>query len=429
MRQQLNLQQWLERIEQLHPQDIELGLERVRAVARRMGLTIERMKTVVVGGTNGKGSTVAALEAIASKHGMSVGSYTSPHLLTFNERIRIDGQVLGDDALCQAFSAVEGARDQTPLTYFEFTTLAALHCFDLYQPHLCLLEVGLGGRLDAVNIIDADVTIVTNVQMDHEAWLGHDREAIAREKAGIFRPGIPAICAELQPPDTLRRLARDKQARWLHNGVDFSLRQDSDGWFWQGYDGSGSALQVSGSTPLAVHRDAVAAAIQAALLVIPQPEPELIALALASLMLAGRCQQLMTEHGTVILDVAHNPAAALRLAGALADTAIEGKTHILFAMLADKRADQCASALAPLVDGCWWLPQLQVPRALPAAAMKSVLATIEGISEIQTTADVGTALAGAFRQMNRADRLVITGSFYTVAAAMQWLMQRGIDLE
>ncbi len=429
MKNQLTLNQWLERIEQLHPQDIELGLERVRAVAERMSLDIRRMKTVVVGGTNGKGSTVASLQAIASKHGLSVGSYTSPHLLAFNERIQIDAQPVGDDALCRAFGAVEQAREQTPLTFFEFTTLAALYCFDLYQPHLCLLEVGLGGRLDAVNIVDGDVVIVTNIQMDHEAWLGHDRSAIAREKAGIFRAGVPAICAELSPPEILRQQAIEKGSQWLQNGRDFSFAEDSEGWHWQGCDASGRPLKVIGKGSLAVHRDTVAAAIQAALFVIPEPQPVLIALALASVALAGRCQQLTTRFGFIVLDVAHNPAAASRLANILAETQGEGKTHLLFAMLADKSADQCARALVPVVDGCWWLPQLQASRALPAAAMAGLLASVEGVGDVHLTEDVATALELALTAMTSKDRLVVTGSFYTVAAAMQWLSQRGIGFE
>jgi dihydrofolate synthase/folylpolyglutamate synthase len=429
LNKQLNLHQWLERIEQLHPREIELGLERVRVVAERMRLDIGRMKTVVVGGTNGKGSTVASLQAIASKHGLSVGSYTSPHLLAFNERIRIDAQPVSDHALCRAFCAVEQAREQTPLTYFEFTTLAALYCFDLYQPHLCLLEVGLGGRLDAVNIIDADVTIVTNVQMDHEAWLGHDREAIAREKAGIFRAGVPAICAELSPPEMLHRQAIEKGAQWLQNGEDFSLAGDGEGWHWQGRDASGRPLAVTGNGSLAVHRDAAAAAIQAALFVIPEPQPDLIALALASVALAGRCQQLTTRFGSIVLDVAHNPAAVSRLASMLAEIPGEGKTHLLFAMLADKRADKCARALVPVIDGCWWLPQLQASRALPAAAMAAVLATVEGVGDVRMADDVATALELAFNGMTTKDRLVVTGSFFTVAAAMQWLSQRGTAFE
>lgn len=429
MNEQLNLQEWLERIEQLHPEEIELGLERVRSVADRLDLNLKRLKTVVIGGTNGKGSTVASLQAIALKHGLSVGSYTSPHLLAFNERIQLDGQVVCDATLCRAFTAVDQARDGIPLTYFEFTTLAAFYCFDLYQPHLCLLEVGLGGRLDAVNIIDADVTIVTNIELDHEAWLGNDRDSIAREKAGIFRAGVPAICGELSPPDTLRQAAWEKQAHWVQNGVDFSLHQDVKGWCWRGCDVSGKPIELRAEGRLALHQDAVAAAIQAFCLVISDPQPQLIALALGSLVLPGRCQKLVTKHGTIVLDVAHNPAAAGRLATALAETRSEGTTHILFAMLADKRADQFADVLAAQVDGDWWLPQLPVRRAAAAADLADFLVAMGRVGNVHLMPSVDDALEQALARMDRRDRLIVTGSFYTVAEAMHSLLQRGIKVE
>ena len=429
MSEQLNLQQWLERIEQLHPEEIELGLDRVRSVADRLGLNLKRLKTVVIGGTNGKGSTVACLQAIALKHGLSVGSYTSPHLLAFNERIQLDGQAVCDATLCRAFTAVDQARDGVLLTYFEFTTLAAFYCFDLYQPHLCLLEVGLGGRLDAVNIIDADVTVVTNIELDHEAWLGNDRDSIAREKAGIFRAGVPAICGELSPPDTLRQVAREKQAHWVQNGVDFSFHQDGEGWCWRGCDANGKPMELCAEGRLALHQDAVAAAIQAFCLVIPDPQPQLIALALGSLVLPGRCQTLVTKHGTIVLDVAHNPAAAGRLASALADTRNEGRTHILFAMLADKRVEQFADILAAQVDGDWWLPQLQVQRAAAAVDVAALLAAKEQAGNVHLMPSVEDALAQGLARMDPRDRLVVTGSFYTVAEAMHSLLQRGIKFE
>ncbi len=429
MREQLNLQEWLERIEQLHPEEIELGLDRVRSVAERLALNLKCLKTVVIGGTNGKGSTVACLQAIALKHGLSVGSYTSPHLLAFNERIQLDGQVISDASLCRAFTAVDQAREGIALTYFEFTTLAALYCFDLHQPHLCLLEVGLGGRLDAVNIIDADVTIVTNIQMDHEAWLGNDRDTIAGEKAGIFRAGVPAICAESSPPDTLGRIALEKQAIWMQNGVDFSLHHDGERWRWRGCDARGKPVELSAEGRLALHPDAVAAAIQAFYLVTPGPQPQLIALALESLVLPGRWQKLVTKHGTIILDVAHNPAAAGRLATALAETRSEGRTHILFAMLADKRADQFADVLSPQVDGDWWLPQLQVQRATAAVDLADLLATMDRVGNVHVMPSVDDALGQVLARMDRRDHLLVTGSFYTVAEAMQSLLQRGITFE
>jgi dihydrofolate synthase/folylpolyglutamate synthase len=408
----------------MHPSEIELGLERVRAVADRLQLSPGSMKTVVVAGTNGKGSTVAALQAIALEHGLSVGAYTSPHILEFNERVQLDGEPVSDASLCQAFSAVEQARGDVQLTYFEFTTLAALVCFDAFQPHWRILEVGLGGRLDAVNIVDADVTLVTNIQLDHEAWLGSDRESIAREKAGVFRAGIPAICAELAPPANLVELAAQAQALWMHQGEHFTLEQGADHWRWNGRDADGAAVEVTGSGVLQLAPDAVAGAIQAALMLAPGLQPELIAAALQGLRLRGRCQFIPTDFGLMVLDVAHNPAAAVRLARVLGNTKTAGKTHVLFAMLADKRADQFATTLASEIDGQWWLPQLQVPRAKAAAELAAQCA-----GPVHIMPSVDAAIDAAMSTMDRADRLVVTGSFFTVSAVLHALATRGIHLE
>jgi dihydrofolate synthase/folylpolyglutamate synthase len=419
------LQTWLENIEQMHPQEIELGLERVRRVAQKLSLRLDRIKTVVVAGTNGKGSTVAALQAIALKHGLSVGSYTSPHLLQFNERIVLDGKPVSDAVLCHAFEQVERARGSIPLTYFEFTTLAALYCFDQFSPHICLLEVGLGGRLDAVNIVDADITLVTNIQLDHEAWLGPDRASIAREKAGIFRAGVPAICAENEPPANLSQLALEAGAGWLQLGSDFSLEQRQGDWHWQGHDAGGQAVAIDGEGQLLLHADAVAAAIQAAMLLLPLPQPQLVALALASLTLPGRCQWLQTAQGTMLLDVAHNPAAACRLVQVLEQNKTGGKTHAIFAMLADKRADRFIGHLAPVIDGHWWLPLLQTARAKPPRLLLN--SGVPGPSRLMDSTE--QALELALATMNRDDRLIVTGSFYTVAEAMQALAKRGVNFE
>jgi dihydrofolate synthase/folylpolyglutamate synthase len=409
----------------MHPAEIELGLERVRDVAQILSLKLGQMKMVVIAGTNGKGSTVAALQAIALKHGWSVGAYTSPHLLNFNERIQLDGCPVRDDVLCRAFSEVEKARGATRLTYFEFTTLAALVCFDQYQPHICLLEVGLGGRLDAVNIVDADITVVTNIQLDHEAWLGSDRQTIAREKAGIFRGGVPAICAEIKPPLNLAQLARDKGAVWMQQGEDFSLRRGVEGWCWCGHDFEGRVVEVCGQGRLKLEPDAVAAAIQAMVLLLPQPQLQLVALAVESLGLRGRCQFLSTEYGTIVLDVAHNSAAASRLAAVLKQTRTRGKTHAIFAMLADKRGQEFTAALEPLIDGQWWLPQLQTARA--QAARK--LAITVSLNHTVVVENTEAALDQALAAMGEDDRLLVTGSFYTVAEVLQALGKRGIDFE
>jgi dihydrofolate synthase/folylpolyglutamate synthase len=380
---------------------------------------------VVIAGTNGKGSTVAALQAILLKHGVSVGAYTSPHLLRFNERIQLDGEPVSDAALCQAFARVERARGAIALTYFEFTTLAALLCFDRFAPHICLLEVGLGGRLDAVNIIDADITVVTNIQLDHEAWLGGDRETIAVEKAGIFRAGTPAICAEREPPLNLEQIAVDKHALWMQQGDDFSLQQQDSGWAWRGIDADGNAVEFDSQAKLKLHPDAVSAAIQAAMLLLPQPSFDLVAMALESAQLSGRCQILEARGVTIVLDVAHNPAAASRLANVLEQTKTAGRTHIIFAMLADKRCAQFIDELELLVDGQCWLPQLQTARAQSAQQLADSLDSLQP----QVIGSTGDAIEQALATMSKGDRLLVTGSFYTVAEALQALEKRGIKLE
>ena len=226
------LGEWLARLEQLHPSEIELGLDRVAQVAGRLGLSLADSQVITVAGTNGKGSTVTLVRDILMAHGFTTATYTSPHLTHFNERICIDGQPQSDAQICHALEKVDSARGQTSLTYFEFTTLAALWIFQQARPHYCLLEVGLGGRLDAVNIIEPDITVVTNIELDHQAWLGQDRNSIAREKAGIFRAGIPAICGQASAPAALRDAAAAVGAIWVQAGEAFKLSVDHDQWRW-----------------------------------------------------------------------------------------------------------------------------------------------------------------------------------------------------
>ena len=422
----LTLDDWLARLQALHPREIELGLTRVSRVAERMQLDLSASRVVIVGGTNGKGSTVAALQAIGLHHGLSVGSYTSPHLLHFNERIRIDGQALDDATLCQLFEEVERARGDVSLTYFEFSTLAALRVFQHHRPHWCILEVGLGGRLDAVNIVDPDVAVVTNIQLDHQDWLGPDRESIAREKAGIFRAGVPALCAERDPPPGLRAAALAVGARWLQAGADFDLALDGvGGWRWHGLDQEGAPLAVSGTQPLRLEPSAVAVALQAAALLLDVPAVAVLARAVAEASLTGRCQTVRCGGREVVLDVAHNPAAAQRLAAYLHSRPVAGRTHVVLAIMADKDAPGFGAVLAPVAEGRWWLPQLDVQRARAPRQLQALLPGVDSL----LSGSVADAVAAALGQMNDGDRVVVTGSFYTVAAALRFLAKRGLDGE
>ena len=241
----MDLRSWLSWLEQLHPSTIELGLERVQTVQRRMALDFKATQIVIVGGTNGKGSTVAMLTNIMLCAGYTVGTYTSPHLHKYNERVCYNGMQVSDDNLCAAFKAVEAVRAEISLTYFEYGTLAALYYFALQQPNFMILEVGLGGRLDAVNILDPDVSILTNVELDHMEWLGTTREQIGIEKAGIFRPHQYAIYGALEPPDSVLQHAKKIGTKLLCQGKQFGWQQGSDQWTWQGTSNDNVLLQMA----------------------------------------------------------------------------------------------------------------------------------------------------------------------------------------
>lgn len=243
-----SLADWLSYLEQLHPTAIDMGLERVRVVADRLGLTRPAPKVITVTGTNGKGSTCTFLAALLSGQGLRVGVYSSPHLLRYNERVRIAGEQAGDDQLCVAFEAVEQARGEVSLTYFEMGTLAAFWLFERAQLDAAVLEVGLGGRLDAVNLVDADVAVITNVGLDHAEWLGTTRDSVATEKAGIMRTGRPVVCGDLQPPLPLLQRARQLGAPLSLRGRDYDLAVTDQGWDWRGIDAQG---ETRAARPLA----------------------------------------------------------------------------------------------------------------------------------------------------------------------------------
>lgn len=417
------LGEWLARLEQLHPSEIELGLDRVGEVATRMGLALADSKVVTVAGTNGKGSTVALVRDMLMAHGFTTATYTSPHLSRFNERICIDGQPQPDELICRALAIVDSARGDTSLTYFEFTTLAALWIFQQARPHYCVLEVGLGGRLDAVNIIDPDITVVTNIDLDHQAWLGQDLDSIAREKAGIFRANTPAICGQQHAPAALREVADSVGAMWSQAGAAFSLSADEKHWQWRGCDLDGRHYEVEGQRACLLAYDNVAAALQVALYCLDQPQTGLLAGVASEATVPGRCQYISLPIGELVLDVAHNPAAAARLAEYLAARPIKGKTSVVFAMLADKSCDGFIGQLQAQVDGSWWLPVLDHSRAMAPASI------VPHLVDAQTTVSVADSLQQARALMTNDDRLVVTGSFMTVAAALAYLQEEGIGLE
>ena len=422
-----SLADWLDYIERQHPKSIEMGLDRVREVARRMGLGKPAKRVVIVGGTNGKGSTVAFIEAIARAGGWKVGAYTSPHLLRYNERVRIDGEEAGDDALAEAFEAVETARlsllapgegkGEIPLTYFEFGTLAALWLFRRSELDLVVLEVGLGGRLDAVNIVDADVAVITAVDIDHTDWLGPDRESIGAEKAGIARAWKPLVLGETDPPSSVLRHAYAIGASAIRAGSDYFHEPVDDGhWRWREV---GFEIELPNPQLDAPAQRANAAAAVAALRALDAKLPAAaFAQGIADARLPGRLQRFIRDGVEVRIDVGHNPHAARELAAWLRTRQGEGRTLAVFAALADKDVAPVVEAFNGLVDG-WLLAGIDDagPRNQDAQALATrLVATNAGAGERHAT--VAGALAAALAQARAGDLVLVFGSFHTAAAAL-----------
>ena len=407
---------WLEYIEQQHPQFIALGLDRVERVRDAMGL-VPNVPVIIVAGTNGKGSTCAMLESILSAAGYRVGLYTSPHLLRYNERVRIAQCEADDAALAAAFARVESARSEkegdTRLTYFEFGTLAAVDLFLRSAVDVMVLEVGLGGRLDAVNVFDADCAIVTSIGLDHMDYLGATRETIGREKAGIFRCGRPAVIAEPQPPASLLAHARTIGAQVLCLGQDFGYGAARDQWQFWGPAGSKHDLDYP-SLPGGVQLQNASAAL-AALDALQQILPvsiQHLRRGLTEVELAGRFQ-LLPGRPALVLDVGHNPHAAAVLVDNLSGMGSYDRTWAVFGMLRDKDIAGVAGLLAPRVDH-WLACTLQPPRGAAAAELVDALRQI-GISAVRAFESPALGYAAACSEANENDRIVVFGSFHTVA--------------
>ena len=406
---------WLEYIEQQHAQTIALGLERVGEVFSRLQIGIS-CPILTVGGTNGKGSACAMLEAVLRSAGYRAGLYTSPHLLRYNERVRIGGREADDAALCEAFAAVESARGNVPLTYFEFGTLAAFFLFSKENLQAAILEVGLGGRLDAVNLLEADCAVLTSVGIDHVEFLGDSREAIGREKAGIFRSGRPAVVADPQPPDSVLEEIRRVGARPILIGRDFGYRAQGTQWSYWGQAGKRSGLAhpaLRGAMQLRNASAAFAAldSLRARLPIAMQD----VRRALAEVTLPGRFQ-VLPGRPQVVLDVAHNPEAAAVLAANLADSGFAPETIAVFGMLRDKDIAGVVRAVAPRITR-WHLATLPGPRGADAARLMDVIAAEKIQSPAIKHETVAAALAAARNEAGESDKIVVFGSFLTVAGA------------
>ena len=415
------LPDWLAFIERQHPNAIAMGLERVRDVAARMGLGKPAPHVVTVAGTNGKGSTVAFVEAIARAQGLRVGAYTSPHLLRYNERVRIDGHDVGDEALIEGFEAVEAARSGTPLTYFEYGTLCALWLFARAGLDLVVLEVGLGGRLDAVNIVDADAAILTTVGLDHQDWLGGDLEAIGFEKAGIARPFKPLVLGDDDPPSSvLRRAYAIGAPAWRIANDFFAEPVDASHWRWRevGYEIALPLPMQAQGAPVQLRNAACAIA---ALRALDLPlEDAALARGVADAAVPGRLQRFERGGVEIIVDVGHNPQAAVALADWLRAQP-KRRTLAVYAALADKDAAGVVTALSDTVDGWLLAGTLDAgPRGSDAVALAQRLVGTAAAGGSRH-ADVTGALAAALAQAAPDGRVLAFGSFHAASEALRSL--------
>jgi len=415
-----SLSDWEAYIQTLHRRSIDLELDRVRTVLQRLGGALSRCRVITVAGTNGKGSCVAMLEAILLAAGYRVGTYTSPHLVRYNERVRIQGEEASDEVLCDAFARVESVRGDVPLTYFEFGTLAAFEVFRAAGLDVLILEVGLGGRLDAVNVLDADCALVTSIGLDHRDWLGPDREHIGREKAGVMRGGRPAVSADPDPPDSLLRAAHDVGARLFCVDRDYGYRVDGGTWNWWGPERQRLSL------PLPALRGVIQVANAAAvLMVLDALHRELpvdqgaIRAGLVSVRLAGRFQTL-PGLPLRVLDVAHNREAAQELKRSLVHQQVGGRTLAVCGMLADKPVAEIFTVLADAI-ACWYLATLSVPRAARAQELAAALQLVAPSACTQLHDDPVSAYRAACADALPDDRVLVFGSFHTVGAIIDHL--------
>ncbi len=413
------LQEWLDWCEQLHPVAIDMGLDRVKTVADRMDLRFD-CPVITVAGTNGKGSTCAMLEAVLFQAGYRTGVYTSPHLVHFEERCRLHGESASSEVFAQAFAAVEATRGDVSLTYFEFSTLAILHLMAQSNLDVAILEVGLGGRLDAVNVIDADCAVITSIDIDHTAILGKDRESIGFEKAGIMRAGRPVIVSDPVPPQSVIDHAAALGADlWLF-GRDFNFSGDKQQWAWAGRDRrySGMAYPALRGANQLINASGVLAALDALRQRIPVTA-QAVRNGLAMVELPGRFQ-IVPGQPVLVLDVAHNPHSVSALAANLDAMGFYPTTHAVLGVMADKDLLPMLQKVNPMIDR-WYFTDLPLPRAAKAADLQQAWQVQNNRSDTASSvhANPMQALQAAIDAADPADRIVVFGSFYTVGGVLQ----------
>lgn len=413
-----SLSDWLTHIESLDPSRIELGLDRIRTVWNRLQLGPIKAKVITVTGTNGKGTCCTALDCILRYSGARVGRYTSPHIREFNERIMINGEMAISTDLTEAFERVENARKTTDLTYFEFTTLVCLDLFQRSELDCWVLEVGLGGRLDAVNLIDADVAVVTSVGLDHTDWLGETLHAVAQEKAGIFRDGIPVVLGQDNLPAVMKRKASELNCQVFQNSQQWEAYLETTigqptGWSWQGKCSAGKLKLLTGLPYHQLNLDSMGCAVQAAYLVNPELTEEAVRLGIGYAKLRGRWEVVQTSKGVeIVMDVAHNPAAGFALRGTLKQNPVAGKTLCVLGMLDDKQHMDFISEIAPVVD-TWLLTNPGGRRSWDAQQIRDSI-----LPQALVFQTPELALANAVTRAREGDRVLVTGSFLTVGAVM-----------
>ncbi len=411
----LSLDEWLDYQLRTHPQSIAMGLDRVQAVAQRLGLGHPAKRVITVGGTNGKGSTIAFIEAIARAAGLRVGAFTSPHLLRYNERVRVQGEEAADAMLVDAFERIEHARAEIPLTYFEFGTLAALLVFEQSGLDLAVLEVGLGGRLDAVNIIDADVAVITTVDLDHQEYLGPDRETIGAEKAGILRAGKPCVLGERDPPSSVLRHAYEIGAFAIRAHADYLMDMRVNRWTWRepGYE-----IELPMPLLSAPAQIENAAAAIAALRALPlELSNKAIISGIGQARAPGRLQ-VLREQPQLVLDVGHNPQAADQVCSWL--RAHPQPTRAVFSALRDKDIEALVGRLDCLFES-WHVAGISDagPRGMTGQELGSRLSPLLAPGKLHIHESVAQAMAAALEQSGPDERVLVFGSFHTVADAMR----------
>ena len=413
-----SLDEWLAWQEQLHFTAIELGLDRCRKVADAMHLLPPQYFVINIAGTNGKGSCAVMLESILRDAGYKVGLYTSPHLVRYNERIRINGREASDSILCGSFSRIDRARNSISLTYFEFGTLAAMDIFQKNDIDIAIMEVGMGGRLDAVNMLDANVSLISTIDIDHEKWLGNDRNSIAREKSGIFRSMRPAICADLNPPESIPEIANLVGANLLRSGHEFSHKISPSSWTWQSGEVRITDLPIPGDLNFQVENASGVLMVLQTITEYFPVEKQSIIKGLEKFRLPGRFH-VVPGIMPIIMDVAHNRQSAANLAVNISNLVNTGKIKLVLAMLKDKNHSAFITELLPYVD-TWYLSTLGTNRGATSTELANTLKLIDKTAEMYTFNNLDNAISRAYSEATSGDRLLISGSFITVGIAINY---------